>query len=111
MDMFDGLLDIDKTLVSWIIQTSPSDPDDTAQEQAMQQVLASRGDVEKALNALIAYRLQLAAAKFADDTKRMGTIAAQLDKVDVIITEVETVITLAGQAVQIATKTIAVFVG
>ncbi len=111
MDMFDSLLSIDKSLVSWIIQTSPDNPDDTSQEQSMQQVLAERGDVQNALNSLIAFRLKLAAAAFVNDTQTMNQLADQMTKVDKNIANVQTVVTIASQAVTIAVKTIAALGG
>jgi hypothetical protein len=111
MDMFDSLLSIDKSLVSWIIQTSPENPNDTSEEQSMQQVLAERGDVEKALNGLIAFRLKLAAAALVNDTQTMNQLADQMSKVDKDIANVQTVVTIASQAVAIAVKTITALAG
>jgi hypothetical protein len=107
--MFDSLLSIDKSLVAWIIHTSPADADDGQQEQSMQLVLVARGDVEQSLNSLIAYRLRLAAAELAADAKTLQGIATKLDAIDAAIAEVQTVLALAGQAVQIADKAVAFF--
>jgi hypothetical protein len=107
MDMFDSLLAIDKSLIAWIIQTSPADPNDTSQQQAMERVLAARGDVERALNTLIAYRLKLSAASLTADTATLNAIAHQMSAIDQDIAKAEAVVNLVGQAVQIAAKAIA----
>jgi hypothetical protein len=106
MDIFRSLLSIDDSLIDWILRASPSDPDDDDERRQMQQVLAAKSDVEKALNTLVAYRLRLAASALADDAQTLTRLADGLASVDRDIATVQTVLDYAGQAVSIASTVI-----
>ncbi len=107
MDIFQSLLNIDDSLIDWILRATPSDPNDPSERQAMQEVLASRSDVEKALNTLVAFRLKLAAAALADDTQTLEAVAKSMSNVGRDISTAQTILDLAGQAVSIAAQVIA----
>jgi hypothetical protein len=107
MDIFQSLLSIDDSLIDWILTASPSGPDPDQQRQKMQQVLAAKSDVEKALNTLVAYRMKLAASALAGDAATLQTIADGMAAADRSIATVQSILDYAGQAVSIASSVIA----
>jgi hypothetical protein len=102
-----GLLSIDDSLIDWILSASPSGPNPDDQRQKMQQVLAAKSDVEKALNTLVAYRLKLAATALTADAATLQRIADGMASADRSIATVQSILDYAGQAVTIASSVIA----
>ncbi len=104
MGIFETLLDLDDDLVEWVLHASPTS---TAESAQMKQVLSLRGDVEDALNALVAYRMKLAASGLSPEAARLTALSTAMKQLAKKIDTVQQVLTIAGEVVQIAAKAVA----
>lgn len=103
MGIFETLLDVDDELVDWVLHASPTNAAESAQ---MKQVLSLRGDVEDALNALVAYRMKLAASGLSPEATRLTALSGAMRQLAKRIDTVQQVLTIAGEVVQIASKAV-----
>lgn len=108
MGIFEMLLEIDNSLVEWLIHASPRSAEES---RSMIEVLALREDLSGALNRLVSVRLKLSVARLSQDAARLAAVSAEMKKVVRTIDSVEQVISIAGTVVEIATKVVTTVLG
>lgn len=108
MGMFDTLLEADDGLVDWILSAHPTND---AEKARMRDVLAIRTQLDRAINELVAHRLELAAAALADDAKALDDATKKLAAVARTIATVEDVVRIGGTVLDITGKALAFVAG
>lgn len=101
MHPFDTLLQIDTMLTEWLVSAAAITD---VQRVDMTRVLALRASLDRQLNALIAFRLQMAVASLPDERTRLADAAAAMKAVTSSIESVQSVISAAGIAVTVAAR-------
>jgi hypothetical protein len=108
MRIFETLLSFDAMLVDWLLHASPT----TDKERTdMQRLFALRGDLDDAINDLVAFRLKLAVASLPAETASLSAATATMTVTAKTIDSVQTVLTTTGTALEIAGKALAFVVG
>jgi hypothetical protein len=101
MAIFEALLEIDNALVDFLIAATPSNDRDL---EDMKRLFILRGDLNLALNGLVAQRLRLALANLPDDVARLNDAAAAMRQVERRIESIQQVLSIAATAVEVAAK-------
>ena len=108
MEMLDNLLAIDKALVDWLLHASPNTNEDRAK---MRSLFAQRGDLDDAINGLVAYRLKLAVANLPADAAKLQDAANSMTAAAKDISDVQKIVTAVGTALEVAGKLTAFVTG
>jgi hypothetical protein len=101
MPPFDTLLQIDSSLTDWLVNAAATTDEERA---AMRRVLALRADLDQKLNALVAYRLQMAVADLPAESADLNAAAAALQSAQKSIDSVQSVLSAVSTAVTVAAK-------
>ena len=101
MKPFDTLLQIDTNLTEWIVSAAAATDEQRIQ---MTRVLALRADLDGQLNALVAYRLQMAVVSLPEENDRLAAVATTMQSIAKSIDTVQSVLAAVGTAVSIAAK-------
>jgi hypothetical protein len=108
MGIFETLLSFDTMLVDWLLHASPTT--DTERTD-MQRLFALRGDLDDAINDLVAFRLKLAVASLPAETASLNAAAATMTSTAKTIDSLQAVLTATGTAIEIAGKALAFVAG
>ena len=101
MPPFDTLLQIDSNLTDWLVNAAATTDEERA---AMTKVLALRADLDQKLNALVAYRLQMAVAQLQKESADLYAAAAVMKSVEKSINSVQSVLNALSTTVAAAAK-------
>ena len=101
MPPFDTLLQIDSNLTDWLVNVAATTDEERA---AMTRLLALRADLDQRLNALVAYRLQMAVANLPKESGDLDAAAAAMRSVQKHIDSVQSVLSALSTAVTVAAK-------
>jgi len=104
MGIFETLMRIDDQVVDWILHATPKTDDD---RDLMRRILDLRGDLEDALNRLVAYRLRLSTAALPDEAARLSAISQGMTTTEKQVETAEKVLSIVGEVVAIAAKVVA----
>ena len=108
MQMLATLLEIDTDLVDWIVQASPSTPEEPAKVKAL---FVRHTEIDRQINNLVAHRIQLAFAAIKEDVQKLGEASSELKGVAKTIANVEHVLTIAGTVASVCAKVISTLAG
>ena len=101
MPPFDTLLQIDSSLTDWLVNAAATTDEERAD---VTRVLALRADLDQKLNALVAYRLQMAVANLPAELAELNVAAAAMQAVEKRIDSVQSVLSALSSAVTVAAK-------
>jgi hypothetical protein len=105
MALIDTLMQLESSLLDWIIEAHPTSDADKLQ---MKRVYALRTDLDQTINSLVAYRLKLAVVDLSAETKDLEAAADKIASVDKNISRVQDVLNIAGTAATVAAKVLSV---
>jgi DNA anti-recombination protein RmuC len=101
MPPFDTLLQIDSSLTDWLVNVAATTDEERAD---VKRVLALRADLDQKVNALVAYRLQMAVATLPAELAELNEASAAMQSVEKRIESVQSVLSALSTAVTVAAK-------
>jgi hypothetical protein len=101
MTLLDTLMKLDDDLVDWILHATPRTDDERT---TMRQILALRGSLSQAISGFVADALERAAQRLPDEVARVNAAAAKMTTVARSIETAQTVVTIAGTAIEVVGK-------